>query len=60
MDDDFLSLVRKQIPMQARKQILKASLRGISELHSRGIVHLGNAGDPQLHAIQLIASRYQT
>ncbi|OJD14002.1 serine/threonine protein kinase [Emergomyces pasteurianus Ep9510] len=40
MDDDFLSLVRKQIPMQARKQILKASLRGIAELHSHNIVHL--------------------
>lgn len=27
--------------MQARKQILKASLRGIVELHDRDIVHLG-------------------
>lgn len=41
MDDDFLSLVRKQIPMQTRKQILKASLKGIAELHSHDIVHLG-------------------
>ncbi|KAL2369381.1 hypothetical protein RJ035_003549 [Blastomyces gilchristii] len=40
MDDDFLSLVRKQISMQARKQILKASLQGIAELHSHDIVHL--------------------
>ncbi|KAF1808533.1 kinase domain-containing protein [Eremomyces bilateralis CBS 781.70] len=40
LTDDFLSLVRKQIPMQARKQILKASLRGIAELHDRDIVHL--------------------
>lgn len=41
LDDDLLSLVRKQLPVQARKQILKASLRGIAELHSHDIVHLG-------------------
>ncbi|KAM5502996.1 hypothetical protein McanMca71_004263 [Microsporum canis] len=40
MNDDLLGLIRKQIPMQARKQILKASLRGIAELHSHDIVHL--------------------
>ncbi|KAF2272284.1 uncharacterized protein EI97DRAFT_485056 [Westerdykella ornata] len=40
LTDDFLSLVRKQIPMHARKQILKGSLRGIVELHDRDIVHL--------------------
>ncbi|DAA79010.1 TPA_exp: Uncharacterized protein A8136_2795 [Trichophyton benhamiae CBS 112371] len=40
LDDDLLSLVRKQLPVQARKQILKASLRGIAELHSHDIVHL--------------------
>ncbi|EEH39445.2 hypothetical protein PAAG_08714 [Paracoccidioides lutzii Pb01] len=40
MKDDFLSLDRKQISMQARKQILKGSLRGIAELHSHDIVHL--------------------
>ncbi|KAF2452293.1 putative calcium/calmodulin dependent protein kinase [Lineolata rhizophorae] len=38
--DDFLSLVRKHIPMRARKQILKASLLGIVELHERDIAHL--------------------
>lgn len=27
--------------MQAKKQILKASLRGIVELHDRDIAHLG-------------------
>ncbi|KAK2809482.1 hypothetical protein FQN50_003750 [Emmonsiellopsis sp. PD_5] len=37
---DFLSLVRKQVPIQARKQVLKASLQGIAELHSHDIVHL--------------------
>ncbi|KAG4439251.1 hypothetical protein IFR05_005289 [Cadophora sp. M221] len=38
--DDFLSLVRKQIPKQATKQILRDSLRGIAELHDQQIVHL--------------------
>lgn len=41
LTDDFLSLVRKQLPMRARKQILKDSLRGIADLHDREIVHLG-------------------
>ncbi|EAS29543.3 serine/threonine protein kinase [Coccidioides immitis RS] len=40
MNDDILTLVRNQIPIQARKQILKATLRGIAELHSHDIVHL--------------------
>jgi hypothetical protein len=42
LTDDFLSLVRKQIPMRVTKQILKDSLRGIAELHDQHIVHLGN------------------
>ncbi|EGD95223.1 hypothetical protein TESG_02714 [Trichophyton tonsurans CBS 112818] len=33
MDDDLLSLARKEISVLARKRILKASLRGIAELH---------------------------
>ncbi|KAK2873708.1 hypothetical protein FQN49_002147 [Arthroderma sp. PD_2] len=41
MNDDLLSLVRKQISIQAKKQILKAGLEGIAELHSHDIVHLG-------------------
>ena len=41
LTDDFLSLVRKQIPARATKQILKDSLRGIAELHDQQIVHLG-------------------
>ncbi|KAI0545242.1 kinase domain-containing protein [Xylaria curta] len=40
LTDDFLSLVRKKTSLRARKQILKASLRGIAELHDRDIVHL--------------------
>jgi hypothetical protein len=42
LTDDFLSLVKKQIPMQARRQILKASLQGITELHDQNVIHLGN------------------
>ena len=41
LKDDFLSLVRKQTPMRAKKEILKASLRGLTELHDRQVVHLG-------------------
>ncbi|KAI8945849.1 kinase domain-containing protein [Xylaria longipes] len=40
LTDDLLSLVKKQISRQARKQILKDGLRGIAELHDRDIVHL--------------------
>ncbi|KAI0857386.1 kinase domain-containing protein [Xylaria cubensis] len=40
LTDDFLSLVRENTSLRARKQILKASLRGIAELHRRDIVHL--------------------
>lgn len=59
MNDDFLSLVRKQIPIRARKQILKASLRGIAELHSYDIVHLGELRAFQPNTSGLIAFRYQ-
>jgi serine/threonine protein kinase len=41
LDDGFLNLVKKQIPMNARKEILKESLQGIAELHERDVVHLG-------------------
>ncbi|KAE8829708.1 hypothetical protein P3342_008312 [Pyrenophora teres f. teres] len=40
LKDDFLNLVRKQIPMRARKQILKATLEGIADMHDRDVVHL--------------------
>ncbi|OAG38212.1 hypothetical protein AYO21_07545 [Fonsecaea monophora] len=40
LDDDFLDLVKKRIPIKARKEILKASLQGIVELHERDVVHL--------------------
>ncbi|KAI1869466.1 hypothetical protein JX265_006556 [Neoarthrinium moseri] len=40
LTDDFSNLVNKGISMRARKQILKASLLGIAELHDYDIVHL--------------------
>ena len=51
LDDDFLALVRKGIPLQARKQILKVSLQGIAELHDRDVAHLGNCfHEPIVHS----------
>jgi hypothetical protein len=41
MSDDLLTPMRNGISIKARKQILKASLKGIAELHSHDIVHLG-------------------
>jgi hypothetical protein len=49
LTDDFLSLVKKQIPMRARKQILKASLQGIAELHDQDVIHLGNLSNFCFH-----------
>ncbi|KAF1347260.1 kinase-like protein [Lizonia empirigonia] len=40
LDDDFLSLVRNQIPVRARKEILNATLQGIADMHDRDVVHL--------------------
>ncbi|KAJ0420974.1 kinase-like domain-containing protein [Aspergillus carlsbadensis] len=40
LSHDFLSLVKDNISLQARKQILKNSLLGLAELHDRHIVHL--------------------
>ncbi|EUC45298.1 hypothetical protein COCMIDRAFT_5499 [Bipolaris oryzae ATCC 44560] len=40
LDQDLLNLVQSQVSMQARKEILKAILQGIADLHDRDIVHL--------------------
>ncbi|GKZ41721.1 hypothetical protein AbraIFM66951_011002 [Aspergillus brasiliensis] len=40
MTDDFLNLMKRGISTRARKQILKASLLGIAELHEQQVVHL--------------------
>ena len=41
LKDDFLGMVKDRIPIRARKEVLKAALQGIAELHDRDIVHLG-------------------
>lgn len=41
LSDDLLSLVKQQVSERALKQILKASLQGIAELHDCDMVHLG-------------------
>ncbi|KAH8787984.1 kinase domain-containing protein [Diaporthe sp. PMI_573] len=40
LTDDFLSLAKQQLPTADRKQVLKACLQGIAELHDQDIVHL--------------------
>lgn len=39
--EDFLTLVRNQIPLEGRKEIMKASLQGLVDLHAQDVVHLG-------------------
>jgi hypothetical protein len=39
--EDFLTLVKNQIPLEGRKEILKASLQGLVDLHAQDVVHLG-------------------
>jgi hypothetical protein len=51
LNDDFLSLVRYQIPVRARKEILKATLQGIADVHDRDIVHLGEPNDSALDTV---------
>jgi len=51
LNDDFWDLVRNQIPVRARREILKATLRGIADMHDRDIVHLGKPNDAALHTV---------
>jgi hypothetical protein len=53
LDDDFLSLVRNQIPVRARKEILKATLEGIADIHDCDIVHLGEPNDLVLDTVNM-------
>jgi hypothetical protein len=53
LNDDFLSLVRNQIPVRARKEILKATLQGIADVHDRDIVHLGEPNDSALDTVSI-------
>lgn len=57
--DDFLAIVRNQISLQARKEILNATFEGIAELHDCDIVHLGKSDDDaDWWYIQFTISRY--
>ncbi|KAF1999125.1 putative calcium/calmodulin dependent protein kinase [Amniculicola lignicola CBS 123094] len=41
LTDDLLSLMRQEsVSLKARRKILRATLRGIAELHSQDVVHL--------------------
>jgi len=59
LKEDLLSLVRREISMQTKKHILKDSLRGLVELHSQDIVHLGNEAFYKTKYFDLTRSRYQ-
>ncbi|CEL10715.1 hypothetical protein ASPCAL13829 [Aspergillus calidoustus] len=66
LSNNFLSLVKENISLQARKQILKATLSDIAGLHDQHIVHLDikpdhimvdrddNAQDTMVERVQLI------
>ncbi|KAH8710021.1 kinase domain-containing protein [Phaeosphaeriaceae sp. PMI808] len=38
--EDLLTLVKNQIPLEGREEILKASLQGLADLHGQDVVHL--------------------
>lgn len=41
LTDDFFSLVKEGIALEAKKTILKAALKGLADLHAHHVVHLG-------------------
>lgn len=41
--DHLLSLAQKEIPLAARKRILRDALRGLAVLHDKNIVHAGTS-----------------
>ncbi|CZT20885.1 uncharacterized protein RCC_06745 [Ramularia collo-cygni] len=41
LTEDFLRLVQKEMSMQARRDVLRATLQAIADLHERDVVHLG-------------------
>ncbi|KAG9696237.1 calcium/calmodulin dependent protein kinase, partial [Aureobasidium melanogenum] len=45
LTDDFQSLIKAKIDLEARKKILKAVLKGLAELHARDVVHLDIKSD---------------
>lgn len=53
LDFDFLSLIQNQIPVRARKEILKATLQGIADIHDCDIVHLGEPNHLTLYTVNI-------
>jgi serine/threonine protein kinase len=53
LKDNFLDLIQNQIPVRARKEILKATLQGIADMHDRDIVHLGEPNDSALPTVMM-------
>jgi hypothetical protein len=41
LTEDFLTLIKNQIHLKGKKEILKASLQGLVDLHACDVVHLG-------------------
>jgi hypothetical protein len=41
LNEDFLTLVKNQIPLEGTKEVLKASLQGLGDLHAQDVIHLG-------------------
>lgn len=41
MKDEYLSMASMDLPLPLTKRILKDVLRGLAELHSRRVIHLG-------------------
>lgn len=46
LSDDFLHLVRKGLPIEACRKVLRATLQAISQLHGGDVVHLGTELSP--------------
>ncbi|KAI9657400.1 MAG: hypothetical protein M1821_003082 [Bathelium mastoideum] len=40
LTEDFLTLIKNEISLKGRKEILKASLQGLADLHACNVVHL--------------------
>lgn len=60
LKEDFLSLVKKQIPLHVTKKILKDSLRGLAEMHSLDIAYLGDGILSRLSLSKLTEIRHES
>jgi serine/threonine protein kinase len=60
LEEDLLSLVRKQIPTSVTKKILKDSFKGLVEMHEQDIVHLGTTAVSDPTTPELIRTRHRS